>query len=163
LTIGYYIVVCLCVCVCLSVTRQYSTEAASQIKLMLLHSGFLDLRYILRFKEIGIPPKITALSSVSLPQTLALGNLPQHADRRARAVRYKQATAVGLLLSAPGDDSQRDQIPVNRRRRSTTVDHARRPDLYKLTGRWSNRCEAASRGPSALFCILPNNAVVIGR
>jgi len=67
-----------------------------------------------------------------------------------RQVRYEQATFVGPLMIAPGDDSV---IYINRP--LSPVDCCSHPASgYAYTARWSPGREAATRDPSTLADLL---------
>jgi len=126
---GPVVDVCLPVCLSHAIYQNVCTDQAS-----FRHSGFrrLMLRCILR--KLGYLQNIRVLILWHFVPRCGL-NWPWHVHR---AEHDKQAIVVGLLLTTPGDDVGTGQVPSTIDRRSSPVDHTRRPALCTALWAWRN-------------------------
>jgi len=129
-----------CVRVCMSVCLSYKWHNGIVSKRLhglsrIFAYSFLVTYATLCLREIRVDPSLTirVLLSETLSQTLDLANLIIAC--LCLQAQYEQATAVGLSLKTPGDDGRRGQVPSTVDRRSSPVDHKRRPACVQRDGR----------------------------
>jgi len=108
LAIGQCLSVCVSVCVsllcvCHTPVLYRNDSVVFCVQMCRFPSTYATL-YVMK---IRLPAKIRVIFSGTFSQTLYLEYLAQHFHRRR--ARYNQATAVGLLLTTPGDVDGRDK------------------------------------------------------